>query len=100
MFADWLVAELGERYKDFENKVDGQGRINWLTAGPYSFKWHEEAGRAYISEMKHVGKADLDKVDVIRIDASWKLEQPWDDLRAQFTGGLAHMKPLCIDFVD
>lgn len=89
-FLAGMLEKLGNRHEHFDKHVDKTGKINWGAGGPFTLKWakDEVTGGHYIEEISH-SLGDTVKMDLIRISDKFGIQEPWDDLRAQFSGDIA-----------
>ena len=81
------IASLGDRHKDFAKSVNGQGKIDWHDAMAYKLKRSSPEGNEE-PRVTHITHFQAGKVPITSciITRAFQVAEPWDDMRASFTG--------------
>jgi hypothetical protein len=89
---------LGNRHRGFAKSVDGQGKIDWHDAMAYKLKWSEakDGEGARVIQISHVQAVGVPITSCI-ITSAFQVAEPWDDMRANFTGD-AIINPVLASF--
>lgn len=77
------LTRLGDRHRKFSTYVDSAGKVDWMKAMAYKLEW--SAGEnAQVTKIRH-GTLVAD-VNTVNITSRFSVAEPWDDMRAHFTG--------------